>query len=179
MRVSTPIKADPAGGRRRLAPALLLGLALAGCAAPPVRRTDIPDFGEVKAVFALGQDIQVIEVRSLDRLPLTAVVLVLPDGQRVEAYSLDQQRNPSLSDRTSLATTSGFVTGVGGGVPLLTGPGMAQNTTTLIGQIASTALIRVPDLATYRASWSGAKIEAHMGFAPDDRLEILQAPQPG
>jgi hypothetical protein len=56
---------------------------------------------------------------------------------------------------------------------------MAQNTTTLIGQIASTALIRVPDLATYRDSWSGAKIEAHMGFAPDDRLEILQAPQPG
>ena len=179
MRVSTPLKAESPGVRGRLAAVPLLCLALAACAAPPVRRADIPDFGEVKAVFAQGQDIQVISVRALDRLPLTGAVLVLPDGERVEAYSIDQQKNPSLSDRTSLATTGSNVIGVGGGVPLLTGPGMAQSTTTLIGQIASTALIRLPDLAAYREIWSGSKVEAHLGFPPDQRTEILRAPQPG
>jgi hypothetical protein len=157
-----------------------LGLALAGCGAPPVLRTDVPDYGEVKALFVAGEDIQVITIRALDRVAITAVALVLPDGERVPAYSIDQQRNPTYSNRTSIGTMgTDSVIGIGGGVPLLNGPGMDRKTTVLIGQIASTALIRVPDLEAYREVWPQSKLEIHMGFAPDDQVETLAAPQPG
>ena len=97
--------AKTGGTRGRLAMVMVgLGLALAACAAPPVRRADLPDFGEVKASFALGQDIQVINVRALDRLPITSAVLVLPDGDRVTAYSIDEQKDPSYSNQISLGT---------------------------------------------------------------------------
>jgi len=56
---------------------------------------------------------------------------------------------------------------------------MSPGKTVLIGQIASVALIRVPELDVYREVWPQAKIEVHMGFAPDDRVETLAAPKPG
>jgi hypothetical protein len=172
--------AKTGGTRGRLAMVMVgLGLALAACAAPPVRRADLPDFGEVKASFALGQDIQVINVRALDRLPITSAVLVLPDGDRVTAYSIDEQKDPSYSNQISLGTPMSDVTAVGGPVPMLAGPGMPAITTKLIGQIASVGLIRVPDLGAYKELWPQSKILVHMGFAPDDRVETLAAPQPG
>jgi hypothetical protein len=177
MRPYIPMRAERRWSEARAA--LLLVLGLAGCAAPPERRSDVPDFGEVKALFALGQDVQVINVRALDRLPISAAVLVLPGGDRIPAYSIDQQKNPSLSDHTRLGAPAGDAFGIGAGVPLLAGPGMPESTTVLIGQIASTALIRVPDMGEYREAWPQAKIEIHMGFPPEERVEFLPAPQPG
>jgi len=178
MRVSSPIRADHAG-KRRSALLLILGLSLAACGAPPVRSADVPSFGEVKAVFALGQDIQVINIRALDRLPITGAVLVLPTGERIPACSVDQVNNPTLVNGLSLGGETGSVTGIGANVPFLAGPGMSPGKTVLIGQIASVALIRVPELDVYREVWPQAKIEVHMGFAPDDRVETLAAPKPG
>ena len=181
MPVSIPSSAEPAVRRRRSAAALLLavGFGLAACGAPPERRSDVPDYGEVKVLFALGQDVQVINVRSLDRLPITAAVLVLPDGERVPAYSIDQVSNPSFTNRLTLGGTPNDVAAIGGGAPMLAGPGAPERKTTLIGQIASVGLIRVPDMAVYRQDWKAAKVEVHLGLAPDDRVETLPAPQPG
>jgi hypothetical protein len=179
MRVSFPIRAESAGRWRARVSLLMLGLSLTGCGAPPVRQADVPSFGEVKALFVLGQDVQVINIRALDRLPITAAVLVLPTGEQVAAYSIDQQKDPTLSNSLALGGPTGNVTGIGGGVPLLAGPGMSPITTVLTGQVASVALIRVPELAIYRTVWPQSKIKVHMGFAPDDRVEILTAPQPG
>jgi hypothetical protein len=164
-----------------LRPALLaaLGLALAGCAAPPERRSDVPDYGEVKVLFDLGQDVQVINVRALDRLPITSAVLVLPDGDRIAAYSLDQVSNPSFSNHVTLGGPSGDVAPVGIGAPMMAGPGVQGQKTRLIGQIASVGLIRVPDLQAYGQEWQSAKVEVHLGYAPDDRVEVLPAPNPG
>jgi hypothetical protein len=158
---------------------LTLGFALASCGAPPVRRADVPDFGEVKVLFAVGQDEQIIHVRALDRLAIASATLILPGGERIPADSIEQLKNPSFSDRTSLGAPSSDVEAVGGGVPLLTGPGMAQTTTTFIGQIASVAQIRVPDLREYRQIWQGAKVEVQLGIDPSDRrTELLPAPSP-
>lgn len=157
---------------------LLLGLVLAGCSAPPVTPADYPNFGEVKASFAAGQDIQAITIRSLDRLPLTSAVLVLPTGDRVPADSLDQLRDPKLSNQMGLGAPSGDVAAIGGFMPRLTGPGQPQATTQFIGQIASVALIHLPDLAVYKEQYPAAKIEIRLGFAPDERVETLPAPQP-
>src|SRR5271154_4603310 len=121
MPVSTPTSTDQLSRRFRPATALLaaLGLVLAGCAAPPERRSDVPNYGEVKVLFALGQDVQVINVRSLDRLPITAAVLVLPDGERVPAYSIDQVNNPSFTNRLTLGGQSSDVAAIGAGAPTL------------------------------------------------------------
>ena len=181
MPASTPISADRAGRRLRPAAALLLGLGLvlAACSAPPVRRADIPDYGEVKVLFELGQDVQVINVRSLDRLPITEAVLVLPDGERVPAYSIDHVDNPSFTNQLTLGGQSNDIAAIGAGAPSFAGPGLPAPRTKLIGQIASVGLIRVPDMETYRQDWKTAKVEIHMGQAPDDRVETLPAPQPG
>jgi hypothetical protein len=157
---------------------LALGLGLAACSAPPERRSDVPDYGEVKVLFALGQDVQVINIRALDRLPLTAAVLVLPSGERVPAYSIEQVNNPSFTNNVTLGGQSNDIAAIGAGAPMLAGPGMPEHTTKLIGQIASVGLIRVPDLASYRQEWQAAKIEIHLGLTPDARVEVLPAPQP-
>jgi hypothetical protein len=166
-------------GDRRVTLLAALGFILAACSAPPERRADVPDYGEVKVLFALGQDVQVINIRALDRLPITAAVLVLPDGERVAAYSIDHVANPSVTNRLTLGGPSNNVATLGSGPPTLAGPGLPAPTTTLIGQIASVGLIRVPDMETYRADWKTAKVEVHLGLAPDERVEVLPAPQPG
>ena len=163
--------------RTRAALLLAVGLVLAACGAPPVRPADVPNYGEVKVLFAVGQDEQVIHVRALDRLAIAGATLILPDGDRIPAYSIEQLKNPSFSDRSSLGAPTSDVTAVGGSVPLLTGPGVAQTTTTFIGQIASVALIRVPDLRLYRQIWQDAKVEVQLGVDPSDRrTELLPAP---
>jgi hypothetical protein len=177
--------AREAGGARRCrihrlaVPGLILALGLASCAAPPARRVDVPEFGEIKVSFAVGQDVQVINVRALDRLPITSAVLELPTGERVPAYSIDRQTDPSFSNQITLGAPTSDVVNVGGAVPFLAGPGLPQVTTRLIGQIASVGLIRIPDLAAYREQWPKSRILVHMGLAPDDREEALAAPQPG
>jgi len=183
MRVSIHMCADPRAVRfraRAVAGAVLLalGLSLAACAAPAVQRNDVPNFGEVKVLFELGQDVQVINIRSLDRLAITAATLILPTGERVDAYSIDHVMNPTFSNNITLGASQSDVIGIGAGVPRIAGPGVPENKTVLIGQIASVGLIRVPDLSVYRQDWQKSKIEVHMGSAPDDRVEILAAPQP-
>ncbi|MEI9982270.1 MAG: hypothetical protein WDN69_03060 [Aliidongia sp.] len=181
MLVSSPISAKSPDGRRRSGVSILLalGLALAACSAPPVRQADVPNYGEIKVLFDLGQDVQVINVRALDRLPITAATLVLATGERVPAYSIDQIANPTFTNTITLGAPQSDIASIGGGPPALAGSGRPENKTTLIGQIASVGLIRVPDLPSYRQDWQSAKIEVHMGLAPDDRVEILAAPQPG
>ena len=164
---------------RRFAGAVLVLLVLAGCAAPPERASDVPEFGQVKVLFALGQDVQVINVRALDRLPITGATLILPSGERVPAYSIDQVNNPSFTNQMTLGGPQNAVFPIGAAPPTLAGPSVVPRKTVMIGQIASVGLIRVPDLAVYREVWQQSKVEVHMGTAPDDRVEVHPAPQPG
>lgn len=135
-------------------------LALACCTAPPVSPEDAPRFGEVKARFVTGRDVDVIEVRALESQPLRRVVLVMPDGTRVPSDSIDADASPRLPG----AVTSGI--------------GLTQTTTTLVGQIASVALVHLPDPTAYRLGWNKAAIEVVLGDGADRIQQRLAAPAP-
>lgn len=156
---------------------LLAGLALllAGCAGPAVAP---PQLGEVDAHFWQGRDDQVIEIRALDRLALQAAALVLPDGRRIEAYAIETEANPpagSLGGLTAagIPPSGSLNPGTAGAMP-----GGIEDRTTLIGTIASSALIRVPDMIAYRQVFEQARIEVRLGDAQDHDLRTLKAPAP-
>lgn len=140
--------------------ALALLLGLSGCTAPPVSPNTAPRFGEVKARFVTGRDVDVIEVRALETVALRHVTLVMADGTRVPTDDIEAESSPDLPG------------------PILTGIGMPQSTTTLVGQIASVALLRLPDPPAYRLGWKSASIEVVLGDGPGRIEERLAAPAP-
>jgi hypothetical protein len=148
--------ARTASGFRRLALAALL--ALGACAAPAVPGDLAPRFGEVKARFLTGQDVDVIEVRALDAVPIRAAALILPDGTRVPAEQVDADASPTRPQAPAI--------------------GLGNASTTFVGQIASAALIRVPDPPAYRQGWKAAVVEVTMGDDAGRRTERLAAPPP-
>jgi hypothetical protein len=143
---------------RSLALAALMGLA--GCTAPPVSPDTAPRFGEVKVRFVTGRDIDVIEVRALETSAIRSATLVMADGSRVPAEQVDAEDSPSLP---------GSVT---------SGVGLTTTTTTLVGQIVSVALVRLPDPPAYRLAWKSAVIEVVLGDGPDRIQQRLAAPPP-
>lgn len=149
-------------GIRRIGPIIVLTglLGLAGCTAPPVSPDTAPRFGEVKARFVTGRDVDVIEVRALEASAIRSATLVMADGTRVPAEQIDAQDSPDLPP--------GIINSVG----------LATSTTTLVGQIASVALIRLPDPPAYRQAWKSAAIEVTLGDGPGRITERLVAPPP-
>jgi len=137
---------------------LALLLLMAACAAPPVPADLAPRFGEVKAHFIKGQDVNVIEVRALDAVAIRGAVLIMPGGARVPAEQINADRSPSLPQ--------GPINGIG----------LNTTDTTLVGQVASAALIRLPDPPAYREQWKQAVIDVTLGDGPSRRTERLAAP---
>ena len=147
---------------RRIGPIVILAglLGLAGCTAPPVSPDTAPRFGEVKARFVTGRDVDVIEVRALEASSIRSATLVMADGTKVPAEQVDAEASPDLPSNT------------------VNGVGLTTSTTTLVGQIASVALIRLPDPPAYRQAWKSAVIEVTLGDGPDRISERLAAPPP-
>jgi hypothetical protein len=161
MRPSRRSSSDAVKIRRTIGAAVLAAvLGLAGCTAPPVSPDAAPRFGEVKARFVTGRDVDVIEVRALETVALRHVTLVMADGTRVPSDDIEAETSPSLPG------------------PVLTGTGMPETTTTLVGQIASVALLRLPDPPAYRLGWKTASIEVVLGDGSDRIQERLAAPAP-
>jgi len=146
----------------RARPILLLAVlaGLAGCMAPPVSSSTAPRFGEVKARFVSGQDVDVIEVRALETSAIRSATLVLADGTRVPAEQIDADASPTLPDLFAPAV------------------GRASSSTTLVGQIASVALVRLSDAQAYRLGWKDAAIEVVLGDGAGRITERLAAPPP-
>jgi hypothetical protein len=145
----------------RIRPIVLAALlGLAACTAPPVSSSTAPRFGEVKARFVTGQDIDVIEVRALETSAIRSATLVLPDGTRVPAEQIDAEASPSLPD------------------PFAPAVGRASSSTTLVGQIASAATVRLPDPQAYRLAWKDAVIEVVLGDGAGRIEQRLAAPPP-
>ena len=145
----------------RIRPIVLAALlGLAACAAPPVSSSTAPRFGEVKARFVTGQDIDVIEVRALETSAIRSATLVMPDGTRVPAEQIDAETSPNLPDSFAPAV------------------GRLSSSTTLVGQIASAATVRLPDPPAYRLSWKDAVIEVVLGDGADRIEQRLAAPPP-
>ena len=119
----------------------------------------LPDHA-LLARFVTGRDVDVIEVRALESRAIRSAVLAMPDGTRVPAEQIDAEASPSLP--ASLPPTVGY----------------ASSSTTLVGQIASVALVRLTDAQAYRVGWKGASVEVVLGDGADRIEQRLPAPPP-
>jgi hypothetical protein len=126
-----------------------------------------------------------VEVQVTDREPVTQAELAAPDGRVFPAEQIDRERvsrptgygQPSFGLGFGLGVGTGGHTGVGTGVgvgfPLGIG-GSGQGD----AQVASTARIRVPDMAAYRAQWQQWKLRVYLGDGESRRMIEVAAPQP-
>lgn len=140
--------------------AALGALVLSGCAAPQVE----PAFGQVTARFVASRDDQVIDVSSLGSRAISSAELVLPDGTRTAAFSIDSVRDPEW-DGTAEPPGAASST-------------INSSTAVLSGVIASVAHIRVTHPADYAAAWQQARIALRFGFGADATSELIAAPPP-
>ncbi len=165
---------------RRGAVAGVLALALAGCSAisAPITAASpdrAPEFGQVVARFVSGQDIEVIEVRSLDNVAVRSAELVLPEGKPLPAYSIDTVPNPTVQGMAGMPNLD--IAGYAGRANSSL-PGTPQSSTTFVGQIASVALIRLDEPRAYRQVWQNSTIQVGLGDGPGARMVTLPAPKP-
>ena len=152
--------------------ALVIALALAGCASNP-----LPPPNSVQARFdpAAG----VVRVMVSDLQPLTAADLLGPDGDRFPATAITLVSGPHVdySPPPSVGLgiggfgvsgcCSGFGSGVGVGLPL-GGP----RPTHVSDQYISSAVIPAP--GDYGHSWNVYRLEIHVGNRP----LVVAAPMP-
>jgi hypothetical protein len=143
--------------RRVLALAALM--LLGACAGASEENALTP--GTITARFIAGGLANVIVVNTVDRLPLRRAVLVLPDGERVPAYSIDVDPRPAVEQIPGEAT-------------LLATPG-APRRSAWVNTMASTALIQLPDPAQYAKNWRNSRIELRLGDPGGDESEVTLA----
>ena len=141
--------------------------------------------GTIVARFAPGGDVSVIEIVANETSALRQAELVAPTGQVIPAYSIDTVRSPqretfqpspSMGVGVGIGSSGRVGTGVGLSFPI---GGLGTQTTTAVGQIASTALLRIPDPVFYRQTWRDWKLRLRFGDPPSDvRFVNLDAPAP-
>ena len=167
--------------RRRLRPlaCLLALLALAACSgdrddgiSSPVAARFIPG----------GADAPQIEIEVTDRQAVETAELVAPDGAVTSAHQINRDRiveggrggaSPSVGVGVFGGSSGDIGTSIGIGIPIFGGydPGDPA--------IDSRAVIRVPDLAAYRAGWQQYRVRLRFGAAPEnERVMEIPAPRP-
>jgi hypothetical protein len=122
-----------------------------------------------------------LDVQVTDRQPVTQAELASPDGQTFVAHQIDRER---LSSGGGYGSPMGVGVGVGGG-----SGGFGVGTGFGIGfgggsgaprdpRVTSTARIRVPDMAAYRAQWQQWKVRVTLGEGSSRRTIEVGAPPP-
>jgi hypothetical protein len=122
-----------------------------------------------------------LDVQVTDRQPVTHAELASPDGRIFVAHQIDRER---LSRGGGYGSPMGVGVGVGGG-----SGGFGVGTGFGIGfgggssaprdpRVTSTARIRVPDMAAYRAQWQQWKVRVTLGEGGGRRTIEVGAPPP-
>lgn len=165
---------------------LISALLLAACtdtAAPPAPAGSAGN--PVLASFAAGEkDTLAVEVS--DRDPVNRVELAAPDGRVYTAHQIDRERLNRAGGRVEPGMGVGLGVGVGSGGRVGVGSGVSLGFPLNIGgsaartepRVESRALIRVPDMAAYRAGWSGWKVRVYLGNGATSRVIEVAAPTP-
>jgi hypothetical protein len=139
---------------------------------------------QVRARFAPGGVVDVIEVDAVNRLPLRKAELVSPDGQATPVSYLNVNPSPSVTSYQGMPNGpyAGDPLGVGNiapGLPLpaITGGAPQQRATFLV--IVSSASIPLPDPVEYRQDWRNYRIRLSFGDAPNEvETREVDAPEP-
>ncbi len=131
-----------------------------------------------------------VRVQVTDPQPVTRVELAGPDGRIYLAHQIDRERltrqgggyygQPTIGVGVGGGSGgccwngSGVGVGLGFGFPL----GDARQTDDRPAGVASTALVRVPDMTAYRAQWQQWKVRVYLGEGANERMVEVAAPQP-
>lgn len=153
---------------------LLALLAVAACAGDDDRAISSP----VAATFVAGSTDR-IEVTVADRQPVETAELVAPDGTATAAYQID--RSKTIDDGGGAQPSVGV--GVFGGSSGRIGTSVGINFP--VGRsgapsdpvIDSRIIIKVPDMASYRAGWTGYRLRLHLGTTETNR-RVMEIPAP-
>src|SRR5215469_8163580 len=138
---------------------------------------------QVRTRFPPGGVVDVIEVDTIDRLPLRKAELVAPDGRVTPASYLNVNPSPSVTLDQEFAAISyaGYSLGSGNLVPGAAASGLATSgapqRVTLLAMV-STASIPLPDPVEYRRDWKGYLIRLAFGDPPGNvETRELAAPE--
>jgi len=190
---TTPLGSEPAQtptrvGQQPMAPAPLPQTAASSRSpnepgAPSVDRGAGGLLLPVTARFLIDRP-DTIEVSIQDAQAADRVQLVLPDGSSTDAYQLDREfihatdtgsTGVNLGVGVSGGSSSGVQPSFGIGFPIFGGtPNSPQR-----DEVHSKALIRVPDMAAYRASWQRMILRITLGEkSVSPRKMEMAAPAP-
>jgi hypothetical protein len=160
--------------------ALLVALILAGCASEDGGARRASASQPVTAGF-LVQTPDVIELSVDDRQPVDRVELLAPDGRVYLAHRIDREK-ATQEPRAS--------TGLGVGVGVFGGSSTKVGTSFGIGiplggieapptepRYSSIALVRVEDMAGYRAGWRRWILRIRLG-TPETSFRFMEIPGP-
>lgn len=133
-----------------------------------------------------GSEQDTIEVQVTDRQPVTKAELAAPDGRVFLAHQIDRERLTRQYGYAQPSTGVGVGVGVGSGGHVGVGTGIRIGIPFVIGgsdaprepRVASTARIRVPDMAAYRAQWQQWKLRVYLGDDATPRVIETGAPPP-
>jgi hypothetical protein len=152
----------------------VLALLLAACSGDEDRGISNP----VAARFAADAGDR-IEVTVADPQPVETAELIAPDGGATAAYQIDRSKTveedggpaPSVGVGVFGGSSGHIGTSIGIGIPIF-GSGAPEDPV-----IDSRALIRVPDMAAYRAHWTEYRLRLHLGTTETNR-RIMEIPAP-
>ena len=164
--------------RLLLAATLAIGLAACVDESPPPSPPARPTF----TVGFLGGSADTVEVTLDDRQPIEKAELLAPDGTSLAADRVSADRTVTSQDQDGLGI--GIAAEGGSSDPLQTDVGVSLP---LFGtkqpspaeSYASRALIKVPDMAAYRAGWQRWTLRLLLGSPTGtERTVELPAPRP-
>jgi hypothetical protein len=131
-----------------------------------------------------------VKVQVTDPQPVTRVELAAPDGRILLAHQMDRERLIRQGGSYYGQPTVGFGVGGGSGGCCWSGSGVgvglgfgfplgdARQTDDRPAGVISTALVRVPDMAAYRAQWQQWKVRIYLGEGANERMVEVAAPPP-
>jgi hypothetical protein len=143
--------------------------------------TPVPN-NQIRAWFPQGGVIDVIEVDTVNHLPLRSAELVTPDGQVTQASYLTVNPAPSATFNQAFPNSpyAGAAPGAGNltaGLTILS-TGAPQQRVTL-QTMFSTASLPLPDPVDYRREWRNYRIRLDFGIPPGEtETRELPAPEP-
>jgi hypothetical protein len=162
-----------------LAAWVLLAPMVAGCIGSPESVDVARQPFMAVARFVPGDEVTVIQVTVNDRQPLRAADLTGPGGAVIAADSVDVNQATEYRPPFSSQPIDG---GMGGGAGLPFGGfgnfAAAGSQTASVGQLHSTALIRLVDPGSYARDWRLWQVRLRIGDPPHVNIISLPAPQP-
>jgi hypothetical protein len=138
-----------------------------------------------------GSEQDTLQVQVTDPQPVTRVELAAPDGRIYLAQQIDRERLTRQGGGYYGQPTVGFGVGGGSGGCCWNGSGVgvglgfgfplgdAREPDYGPAGVVSTALVRVPDMAAYRAQWQQWKVRIYLGEGGNERIVEVAAPPPG